>query len=65
MPLGQSPTFCTEAFFDFPELSELLELGLAQRDYQILRLTEIGIERSDTIGSWLFSEQVSQLMETY
>lgn len=57
--------FATEAFLDFPELAELLRLGLADRDNQTLRFTEIGMERSDTIGPWLFSEQVGQLMQTY
>ncbi|NES23655.1 MAG: coproporphyrinogen III oxidase family protein [Symploca sp. SIO3E6] len=57
--------FTTEAFLDFPELSELLQLGLADRDNQTLHLTEMGMERSDNIGSWLFSEQVRQLMQTY
>ncbi|GAX44726.1 oxygen-independent coproporphyrinogen III oxidase [Tolypothrix sp. NIES-4075] len=49
----------------FPELSQLLSLNLATQDEQILRLTEVGIEKSDVIGAWLFSEQVNQLMHSY
>ena len=49
----------------FPELSQLLSLNLATQEKQILRLTEVGIEKSDVIGAWLFSEKVNQLMQTY
>ncbi|NEU72716.1 coproporphyrinogen III oxidase family protein [Hassallia byssoidea VB512170] len=49
----------------FPELSQLLSLNLATQDEQILRLTEVGIEKSDVIGAWLFSEKVNQLMQSY
>jgi oxygen-independent coproporphyrinogen-3 oxidase len=49
----------------FPELSQLLSLNLATQVKQILRLTEVGIEKSDVIGAWLFSEKVNQLMQSY
>lgn len=49
----------------FPELSQLLSLNLATQEKQILRLTEVGIEKSDVIGAWLFSEKVNQLMQSY
>ena len=57
--------FDTSVPADFPELFQLLPLNLATQDEQILRLTEVGIERSDAIGAWLFSDQVQQLMQTY
>ncbi len=57
--------FGTDAFIDFPELSELQSLNLANLENDILRLTESGVERSDTIGSWLFSDNVRQLMQAY
>jgi oxygen-independent coproporphyrinogen-3 oxidase len=49
----------------FPELSQLLSLNLATQEKQILRLTEVGIEKSDVIGAWLFSEKVNHLMQSY
>lgn len=57
--------FSTDAFIDFPELSELLSLNLAKVNNNTLHLTEAGVERSDTIGFWFFSETVRQLMQTY
>ncbi|MFN6486809.1 MULTISPECIES: STM4012 family radical SAM protein [unclassified Nostoc] len=57
--------FGSEVYADFPEFSELLALNLAIKDEDILQLTEFGIERSDTIGAWLFSEKVQELMEDY
>ncbi len=49
----------------FPELSQLLSLNLTTQQNQILRLTEVGIEKSDVIGAWLFSDKVNQLMHSY
>jgi len=57
--------FGTEVFEDLPELSELEPLGLARRDPARLRLTEAGGARSDTLGPWLYSEAVRNLMEEY
>ncbi|MDZ8105313.1 MAG: STM4012 family radical SAM protein [Nostoc sp. DedQUE12a] len=57
--------FGSEVYADFPEFSELLALNLAIKDEDILQLTEFGIERSDTIGAWLFSEKVQELMQDY
>ncbi|AVH71460.1 STM4012 family radical SAM protein [Nostoc sp. 'Lobaria pulmonaria (5183) cyanobiont'] len=57
--------FGSEVDTDFPEFSELLALNLAIKDEDILQLTEFGIERSDTIGAWLFSEKVQELMQGY
>ena len=57
--------FDSEVYADFPEFSELLALNLAIKDEDILQLTEFGIERSDTIGAWLFSEKVQELMQDY
>ncbi|MBD2488208.1 STM4012 family radical SAM protein [Aulosira sp. FACHB-615] len=57
--------FASEVDADFPELSELLTLSLAMKDEDSLHLTEFGIERSDTIGAWLFSEKVQELMQGY
>jgi oxygen-independent coproporphyrinogen III oxidase len=57
--------FGSDVYADFPEFSELLALNLAIKDEEILQLTEFGIERSDTIGAWLFSEKVEELMQGY
>ncbi|MFN6461002.1 MAG: STM4012 family radical SAM protein [Nostoc sp. DedVER02] len=57
--------FGSEVYADFPEFSELIALNLAIKDEDILQLTEFGIERSDTIGAWLFSEKVQELMQDY
>ena len=57
--------FATDALADLPELSELMSLGLADWDGDILRLTATGLERSDVIGFWLFSERSRQLMDSY
>ncbi|PHM09504.1 STM4012 family radical SAM protein [Nostoc sp. 'Peltigera malacea cyanobiont' DB3992] len=57
--------FGSEVYADFPDFSELLALNLAIKDEDILQLTEFGIERSDTIGAWLFSEKVQELMQDY
>ena len=57
--------FHTDVFSDLPELGELLPVNLAIVERDRLFLTETGIERSDTIGSWLFSDKVRQLMKEY
>jgi len=53
--------FGTDARADFPES----ELPLIATKDEYLRLTEAGVERSDAIGTWFFSEKVNQLMQTY
>lgn len=50
---------------DHPELSALLELGLAAQTDDVLRLTDAGFERSDAIGPWLYSEAVRSKTQTY
>jgi oxygen-independent coproporphyrinogen-3 oxidase len=57
--------FQTLAFIDFPELNELLKLNIAILNQSTLQLTPAGIEHSDSIGSWFFSENVRNLMQTY
>ena len=57
--------FNTKALDDFPELSELFDLDLAIEDKGILQLTQLGVEYSDAIGEWLFSQKVRELMQRY
>ena len=47
------------------QLDELVERGLAYRSDGSLRLTVEGLERSDAIGPWLYSERVRGLMDSY
>ena len=49
---------------DVPALAQLLDLGLAERFGQTLRLTEAGLERSDQIGPWLVSTEVRARIDT-
>ncbi|WP_019501549.1 STM4012 family radical SAM protein [Pseudanabaena sp. PCC 6802] len=70
--------FGSHILSDLPELSELESLNLAvanatppesyesrERPWQRLQLTAMGMEHSDTIGPWLYSNKVKHLMETY
>jgi len=50
---------------DLPELTELERNGLTTFSTDQIRLNEAGIERSDTIGPWLYSAKVHRLMESY
>jgi oxygen-independent coproporphyrinogen-3 oxidase len=50
---------------DLPQLADLLDLGLAVEADDTLRLTARGLERSDTIGPWLYSQQTWARMEAY
>lgn len=50
---------------DFPQLRELFQLGLAQLNNQTLRLTAQGLSWTDTIGPWLYSQEMTQRMQTY
>ena len=50
---------------DLTELADLEALGLAGADGGVLALTDLGLERSDAIGPWLYSEAVRRSMEAY
>lgn len=63
--LSYCDRFGRDALIDFPQLQQLMDENLAQLQFHILRLTEAGIERSDAIGPWLFSEQVHSRMMQY
>jgi oxygen-independent coproporphyrinogen-3 oxidase len=47
------------------QLELLVEGGLAVYQEGRFQLTEAGIDRSDAIGPWLYSEEVRQRMESY
>jgi oxygen-independent coproporphyrinogen-3 oxidase len=57
--------FKSDLLSDLPELSELLSFKLATLEAETLALTPAGIEASDVIGPWLYSEPVRALMEGY
>ena len=58
--------FGTDARNDLPELAELTQHGLAdEAEAGKLNLTPAGMERSDTVGPWLYSDAVRATMETF
>ncbi|KHD07597.1 coproporphyrinogen III oxidase [Candidatus Thiomargarita nelsonii] len=58
--------FGTEVLGDFPELAELLRLGLCEYYHeQKLIPTVEGLAYSDIIGPWLISQSVKQRMESF
>jgi oxygen-independent coproporphyrinogen-3 oxidase len=57
--------FGSTAWADLPELGDIVSYDLARQDGERLRLTPAGLERSDTLGPWLYSPRVRQLMEVY
>jgi oxygen-independent coproporphyrinogen III oxidase len=57
--------FGSDVWQDFPQLGDLIDLGLASSEDQTLRLTSVGLEWSDTIGPWLYSPQMQARMEAY
>jgi oxygen-independent coproporphyrinogen-3 oxidase len=57
--------FGSDVFADLPQLHELIEHDLAAVQGERLMLTDIGLERSDAIGPWLYSPAVRRRMEGY
>ncbi|MBL8717404.1 MAG: STM4012 family radical SAM protein [Myxococcales bacterium] len=57
--------FGTDVLADLPELATLVDDGLAQVDDAHLVLTDAGLERSDAIGPWLFSDAVRARMDEW
>ena len=62
---GYRRRFGSEPFDDLPELGELEPLALGRRDERSLRLTDEGVECSDVIGQWLYSEHVRDRTASY
>ncbi|MEJ1241949.1 STM4012 family radical SAM protein [Chryseolinea sp. T2] len=58
--------FTTDVMTDFPQLPQLLDAGMAYvtGDDEV-KLTMAGMELSDSIGPWLYSEDVYGLMNVY
>lgn len=57
--------FGCEVLEHFPELAALNEAGLIETKDETICLTEPGLERSDAIGPWLYSEPVQSLMKDF
>ncbi|WP_171187085.1 STM4012 family radical SAM protein [Alienimonas chondri] len=47
---------------DLPQLTELIDRGLAGWEGDQLKPTAAGLERSDAVGPWLYSERINRLM---
>ncbi len=53
--------FASQALTDLPHLDELLEHGLAVLEHGRLKPTARGLELSDLVGPWLYSQRVRRL----
>ena len=58
--------FLSDVFTEFPELPQLIdaELFCVTGDDEI-KLTPSGMELSDSIGPWLYSQTIDRLMKVY
>lgn len=50
---------------DFPDMHTFADLGLLERQGEDWRPTAAGLEWSDALGPWFFSERVCALMAEY
>jgi oxygen-independent coproporphyrinogen-3 oxidase len=57
--------FGTSVWEDFPQLAALFEHGLAVESRSYLRLNDLGLERSDVIGYWLYSPAILASSEAF
>ncbi len=57
--------FGSDPASDFPDLCTFAEFGLLEQQGRIWRPTAAGLEWSDALGTWFFSEQVRALMAEY
>jgi oxygen-independent coproporphyrinogen-3 oxidase len=57
--------FGTDPAEDFPDLHIFAELGLLEYDADRYFPTPLGLERSDALGPWFFSQRVRSLMAEY
>jgi oxygen-independent coproporphyrinogen-3 oxidase len=58
-------SFFAEVLFDFPQLDELVDEGLASQNGDHLRLTSAGLGLSDVIGPWLWSSAMREKMNEF
>jgi oxygen-independent coproporphyrinogen-3 oxidase len=57
--------FGTDPIADYLELSDLAEHALATIDDERIVLTDAGLELSDALGPWLYSDSVKRLSEGF
>lgn len=57
--------FGSDVLEHFSELNALNEAGLTKTSREIICLTQLGLERSDAIGPWLYSQPVQSLMKDF
>lgn len=57
--------FGTDPADDFPDLLTFRDLGLLEYNHPRWTPTPLGLERSDALGPWFFSERVQALMAEY
>ncbi len=57
--------FQHDALDDFPQLNELLTCGAATQEVSHLRPTLLGLEWSDVIGPWFYSDHVKSAIEAF
>jgi oxygen-independent coproporphyrinogen-3 oxidase len=57
--------FGTDPAEDFPDLGLFASMGLLVHDQGRWLPTPLGLERSDALGPWFFSERVRSLMAEY
>jgi oxygen-independent coproporphyrinogen-3 oxidase len=57
--------FGSELLADVPQLEHLTELGLAEATGNRLALTAAGLEQSDALGPWLYSQDVRRRMQEF
>ncbi|KRB93915.1 coproporphyrinogen III oxidase [Duganella sp. Root198D2] len=62
--LAYAARFRSSCLEDLPDLQELAALGLAEQRGSILRLNDLGYAYADTIGPWLASGRVQDLMSS-
>lgn len=54
------------ALNDFPQLQDLLAHGLANTGQSgLISLSSVGIDHSDAIGPWLYSDPIKELIQTF
>jgi oxygen-independent coproporphyrinogen-3 oxidase len=57
--------FQSDALDDFPQLGELIECSAATANGTHLKPTALGLEWSDVIGPWLYSDAVKTAMNSF
>jgi oxygen-independent coproporphyrinogen-3 oxidase len=62
---GYQQQFASDVLADFPALMELMQHEFALINDDEIRLTPRGLEQSDLLGPWLYSESVRALMQAY